>query len=115
MGTCKFDFDVFRGGFDDFAVHAGKYSKEDAIGLYIQEMCFGHTEEICICPAYVYYGFGYDADNMENTSGYWLTYEPRGNSFDVWAFHVRGSVPDYPEYEIINIKEFKAMESSRLK
>ena len=80
----KFDYELFYGEIEkELVFNAKKYTKEQALEIAEKELApiIGELE---IEPAYVYYGFGTNYAG-ENVQGYWLTHEPRGNTFDAWV------------------------------
>lgn len=109
-GKSKFTHEYFWGGYDDYAVSQQRYSKDQAIGIYLQNSCvsFNHVKEISIGRAYVRFRYGWDSDEQEHRSGWWLEYSQYPRSCPVWVFHVTGTRANFEEgYEIINIEEWK--------
>lgn len=100
----KFDFEVFRGGYDEFAV-SKSCTKEEALKIYLHEMDIKNECVIGICDAFVRYGFGVD-DGGERQNCWWLCYEPSKRSHKVWAFHVLSKgMKRRKEYEYIDISK----------
>ena len=106
----KFVCSIFLNGYDDFACSQERYSKDQAIRLYIQEGAFSlnHVKEISIGRAYVRFRYGYDPDEHRPKAGWWLEYTQYPRSCPVWVFHVPGTRANFEDgYEIINIEEWK--------
>lgn len=78
----KFDYLSFTDGF--FAVNKDKYTKEEAVQLFLEETC-GIVHEII--TGTVYFGFGVDEDG-EKHNCWWLDIDYTGSSarrFPVWV------------------------------
>jgi hypothetical protein len=85
----KFDYEMFYGGFDDFAVNKEKHTKEQAIELYKKEMVLP-KKYIAIGSAFIRHRAGIN-DDGEPCVGWWLEYEKHKRSCPVWAFHTAKS------------------------
>lgn len=70
----KFDYLSFTDGF--FAVNKDKYTKEEAVQLFLEENR-GIIHEII--TGTVYFGFGVDEDGEKN-NGWWLDIDYTGSS-----------------------------------
>lgn len=105
----KFVCSNFLYGYDDFACSQERFSKDQAIKLYIQEGAFSlkHVKEISIGRAYVRFRYGYDSDEQRAKATWWLEYSQSPRSCPVWVFHVTGTRANFENgYEIINLEEW---------
>lgn len=104
-GKSKFTFDNFSGGYDDFAVSQQRYTKEQAIKLYLTEGIIPNgVEQISVGRAFVRHGYGRNEDN-EPCSCWWLEYNDGPRSVPAWVFHITANRRLNDGYEIINIRE----------
>lgn len=62
----KFEWGVFYGGFDHFAVSKEKYTKEEAIEIYKREMDIPSGETISVGESYVRHRAGVNEETCEN-------------------------------------------------
>lgn len=102
----KFDYAIFYGGYDNFAVSKEKYTKEQAIELYRIECNNTQNMKIAITNAFVRHRVGWN-ENNERCCGWWLEYKEHSRSCPVYAFHkVLGEMPKEleGEYEWIDLK-----------
>ncbi len=108
-GKSKFTYDHFSDGYDNFAVSAQRYTKEQAIRLYIQEGYFdlNNVQEISVGRAYVRYGYGRNLDN-DPCSCWWLEYKDTPRSCPVWSFHITSERSHKFDdgYEIIKLQHW---------
>ncbi|MGN0557867.1 MAG: hypothetical protein ACI4IS_00250 [Acutalibacteraceae bacterium] len=97
----KFDFDIFRGGFDTFAVSKERYKKEQAIELFMYENGLQNkTVTIAITGnAWVRHRAGRNEDN-EKCVCWWLEYADYGRNCPVWAMHIarNNEFEKYPKH-----------------
>lgn len=97
----KFDFDIFSGGFDNFAVSMQRYTKEEAIELFRYELNLQNKNlTIAITgKAWVRHRAGRDEDN-ERCVCWWLEYKDNGRNCPVWAMHIarKNEVEAYPKH-----------------
>jgi hypothetical protein len=106
----KFDYAVFSGGDEDFAVNSDKYTKEEAIALACQEVGYTHIEyTLLLDNMFVRHRAGLDEDNKP-TVGWWLESFKYKRSCPVYAFRAIKYEPspyDRKHYECIkmNAKE----------
>ena len=112
----KFDFSAFTGGYDDFAVNAEKYTRDEAVKIYLTEMMdlsyalrnLRKTDTpvfLAVGKAFVRHRAGFNEDN-EPYVGWWLEYAEHKRSCPVWAFHTcYDTANSRPEYELIDLCE----------
>lgn len=97
----KFDFDIFVGGFDCFAVSRQKYTKEEAIELFKNELNLQNKNfTIAITDnAWVRHRAGRNEDN-ERCVCWWLEYADYGRNCPVWAMHVarKNELETFPKH-----------------
>ena len=87
-GISKFDFETFRGGYDDFAASQQKYSKQEAAELYKREHMIEDSPcVVMVGEAWVWHGIGWDSDAGEKAHGWWLSYVETERSCPVWCMH----------------------------
>lgn len=120
----KFDCGAFYGGYDDFAANAEKYSKDEAIWMYIKE---GISDRLPITDRlnakletpilvsigqfFVRHRAGRNEDN-EPCVGWWIEYEQYQRSCPAWVFHLLPSTNDAinwnleKKYEIIDLRKW---------
>lgn len=122
----KFDYGIFSGGYDDFAVNAEKYTIDEAIKLYAEELCGvsfimrdtiknGDPILIAVEKAFVRHRAGVNEDN-EPCVGWWIEYNQQKRSCPAWVFHLHHEryapgqcLFDFDKsrgYEIINLQEW---------
>ena len=92
----KFDYGCFYGGYHEFAVNSGKYTKEEAIKIYEEESNFiWYKNPYVIENAHVKWRAGINEDG-EPCVGWWFDYAPKEKrSVEVWAFRTaRGGLHD---------------------
>ena len=85
----KFEFSSFIGGYGEFAVNSQKYTKEEAIEIFIKEMdCnIGNgLKDYAIEGAYVRHRAGGNEDG-EPQVGWWLEDFEHKRSCPVWSFY----------------------------
>jgi len=103
----KFDFNIFYGGYDSFAVSKQKYTKEQATELAKIEL---ETHEkpyyIAVGSGFVTHRAGINEDG-EPGVGWWLEYKEHERSCPAWVFHrTTDSVEwDNKEYECIEVSQ----------
>ena len=105
----KFEWQSFRGGYDDFAVSKEKYSLREAIKIFIREyMLEGSTGYIAVGDCFCRYRYG-RLDDGEPTSGWWLEYEKHSRSCPCWCFHsTRTTEETFSKgYMYVNIRDFE--------
>ena len=99
----KFDYGEFRDGYDDFAVNSAKYTVEEAIALYVEEMGAEPGDILSVCNAFVSHHAGVNED-YEPVVGWWLEYRERKSSCPVYAMHMSWghTIPlyGYTDYEV---------------
>ncbi len=102
-GQSKFDYDIFCGGYDFFAVSKQRYSREEAIEIAKRELQYAQDEEweLAIGDGFVCHRAGVNEDG-EPQVGWWLEYSDRGRSCPVWMFH-RGRLRFDKGYEYIKV------------
>lgn len=84
----KFDYEIFYGGYDSFAVNKEKYTKEQAIEIAkIELKRLEKTYYIAVGDGYVRHRAGINEDG-EPCVGWWLEYSERKRSCPCWVFHV---------------------------
>lgn len=106
----KFTHCIFYNGFDDYAVSQQRFTRDDAIGLYIQEQLPGnHIKEISVGQAWVKWGYGYDHEQNKPCAAWWIQYHMTPRACPVWVFHVTGTrSPKFEEgYTVIDIPQWK--------
>ena len=83
----KFEWQSFRGGYDDFAVSKEKYSLAEAIKIFIREFGLkGSDGYIAVGDGYARYRYG-RCDNGEPCSGWWLEHSHHSRSCPCYVFH----------------------------
>ena len=83
----KFDFGCFSGGYENYAVNAGKYTKEEAIKIYEDEV--SPKNEYVVEKSHVKWRAGINED-YEPCVGWWFDYKPtKKRSVEVWAFRLK--------------------------
>jgi hypothetical protein len=85
----KFESGSFRGGYDDFAINAEKYSEQEAIKIFEEET--GNTVgelpgRYKISKAWVRHRAGINEDGEPQVC-WWLEYGQHKRSCPVYAFH----------------------------
>lgn len=112
----KFNYGEFYGGYDEFAVNSEKYTKDEAIILYIKEMIEGYERPddimISVGQYYVRHRPGRNEDN-EPCVGWWIEYEQHDRSCPVYCFHTidgdndpRTPIDNRDGYELIKVQEW---------
>ena len=80
----KFDYGNFDGGYHHYAVNSGKYTREEAIKIYEQEIY--NENKYIVEEAHVKWRAGINED-FEPCVGWWFDYSPKEKrSVSVWAF-----------------------------
>ena len=84
----KFEFSSFSGGYGEFAVNAQKYTKEEAIKIFIYETdgnVGDGLKDYAIENGYVTHRAGIDEDGEPQVC-WWLGYKEGKRSCPVWSF-----------------------------
>lgn len=104
----------FCGGYDDFAVSKEKFTKEEAISLYIKERIGINEEtEIGVCDAFVRHRAGVNEDG-EPCVGWWIEYSQHKRSCPVHAFHLLHGRKKRDEYEYLTISKGKIVDNNAI-
>lgn len=89
----KFDYDVFTGDIDAFAASSQRYTKDEAIRIFLTEKYgYNYTKEmligirVAVRKAYVRYRVGRNEDN-ERCVGWWLEDDKFERSCPVFEMH----------------------------
>lgn len=91
MSKKNFDYALFYDDDREYLVFdALKYGAEEARKIASEEL---ETADLVCKIMFCYYGFGVDCDNMRQL-GYWMTGEPKGNCFSVWAYRKKEAADD---------------------
>ena len=106
----KFEHDPFFGDLDDYAVNAEKYTKDEAIGIYLYNKRIVSDDiliKISVRDAFVRHRAGIN-DYGEPCVCWWLEYEQHKRSCPVYAFHITIAYEPkgFEEYEIIDTYEW---------
>lgn len=86
----SFDYDCFYGEVEVWiGFNAEKYTEEQALEVAKVELADGFEPEVdknllVVEPAWIRYGFGLNLED-ERVNGWWLEFEPKGNSIKAWA------------------------------
>lgn len=86
----KFDHNIFYGGYDSFAASKEKYTKEQAIELYLLQIehLLGEFEQvIAVGSAWVKHRAGRNEEG-EPQVGWWIEYHDSGRNCEAWVFHL---------------------------
>lgn len=82
----KFDYNIFYGGYDDFAASKEKYTKEQAVTIARIELAHRKHKYLFVGQGYVRHRAGINEDN-EPCVGWWLEYIEHKRSCPCWVFH----------------------------
>lgn len=115
----KFEHEAFYGDLDDYAVNAEKYTKDEAIGIYLFEKGNGPDYKgvkVSVCDAFVRHRAGVN-DEHEPCVCWWLEYEQHKRSCPAYAFHFTKSYEPkgFEEYDIIDIEEWVKTHEKEIK
>ena len=107
----KFEWQSFRGGYDDFAVSKEKFTFDEAIKIAKRELCNlcrDDTGYLAIGNCFCRYRYG-RLDDGEPTSGWWLEYEYHSRSVECWCFHLSPTKDENfsKDYKYIKLEEIK--------
>jgi len=81
----NFEFGVFCGDENIFAVSKYRYTKAEADKLFVREIDTS-LRRARQMSGFVYYGIGFNEDH-ERVSGYWFSTEPHGRyPQECWAY-----------------------------
>lgn len=100
----KFDYGCFEDGYDFFAVNKGRYTLQEALDIYKQEMSPEPGEHIAVTgDAFVRHRWG-NIDG-ETHVGWWIEYEEHPRSCPVWAMHPikKGFPPIDKQYQVFKM------------
>ena len=100
----KFEYDVFYGGYDNFAVSKERYTKEQAIEIAKKELYLGNPCFLAIGNGFVRHRAGRNEDG-EPCVGWWLEYTEHKKSCPCWVFHLSSCKDEkfFKQYEYIEL------------